>query len=84
MSWFSVSGRHALVATSVIVLFLSPASPARAAEDPAPDASWNRSKNLARLNVGAHIDRILPGGRIDSVSISSDANENAAALCTGR
>ncbi len=28
------------------------------------DATANQAKNLARLNCGAHIDRILPGGKI--------------------
>jgi hypothetical protein len=40
----------------------------------------NQAKNLARLNCGAHIDRILPGGRVVTVPIASDANDNPAAL----
>ena len=44
------------------------------------DAAANRAKNLARLNCGAHIDRILPGGRIVTVPVASDANENPVAL----
>jgi hypothetical protein len=50
------------------------------AETTLPDASSNRAKNLARLNCGAHIDRILPGGGIMSVPVASDQNENPAAL----
>ena len=36
----------------------------------------NRAKNLARLNVGARIERISPGGKIVSVAV----NDNPAAL----
>jgi hypothetical protein len=43
-----------------------------------PDASANSAKNLARLNCGAHIDRILPNGGVMPVPVASE--ENPAAL----
>lgn len=48
-------------------------------QDPA-EVDANRAKNLARLNCGAHIDRILPGGAVVTVPIASDSNDNPAAL----
>jgi hypothetical protein len=43
-------------------------------------ATANQAKNLARLNCGAHIDRILPGGRVVSVPVAGDPDDNPAAL----
>src|SRR3954463_6658245 len=40
----------------------------------------NRSKNLARLNCGAHIDRVLPGGNVQAVPISTDGSDNPSSL----
>jgi hypothetical protein len=48
------------------------------AEEKASDA--NRAKNLARLNCGAHIDRILPGGRIDTFAGGSQNAADPSAL----
>jgi hypothetical protein len=50
------------------------------AEDPEAIATANQAKNLARLNCGAHIDRVLPGGRVEAVPIAGDSNDNPAAL----
>jgi hypothetical protein len=51
------------------------------AEEPAETTGTaNQAKNLARLNCGAHIDRILPGGGVVTVPIASDADDNPAAL----
>ncbi len=41
----------------------------------------NSAKNLARLNCGAHIERVLPGGRVDTfVSPESGPNSPGALL----
>lgn len=50
------------------------------AETPGTTPTANEAKNLARLNVGAHIDRVMPGGHVETVQIASDDNENPAAL----
>src|SRR4051812_39639092 len=55
-------------------------APLRAQDAATSDVGPNDAKNLARLNCGAHIDRILPGGRVVSVPVASDVNENPAAL----
>src|SRR3954452_2139232 len=43
----------------------------------------NRSKNLARLNCGAHIDRVLPGGNVQALPVSTDGSDNPSALALG-
>jgi hypothetical protein len=40
----------------------------------------NRAKNLARLNCGAHIDRILPGGGIVTFKTESEKSGDPSAL----
>jgi hypothetical protein len=40
----------------------------------------NVAKNLARLNCGAHIDRVLPGGNVEAVPVAMDNSDNPAAL----
>jgi hypothetical protein len=50
------------------------------AEEPAEgDQDANQAKNLARLNCGAHIDRILPDGVI-AVPVASASEDDPAAL----
>jgi hypothetical protein len=81
MTQFRPFRRQALVAAGVFAILFFGLGPASRGESTAGDAaSWNRAKNLARLNCGAHIDRILPGGRVVSVAVASDKNENPAAL----
>jgi len=64
---------------TIVALFLLPGHlPADTLVE--ADGTVNQAKNLARLNVGAHIDRINPGGCVEAVSIASDSNENPAAL----
>jgi hypothetical protein len=79
MRHFPAFRRHALAATSVFAT-LSCCLWAAAGADTPSDGPWNRAKNLARLNCGAHIDRILPGDGIVSVAVATDRNENPAAL----
>ncbi len=40
----------------------------------------NSAKNLARLNCGAHIERILPGGRVDTFASANSATGSPGAL----
>lgn len=49
-------------------------------KEPAEDDNdANQAKNLARLNCGAHIDRILPGSVV-AVPVASEPEDNPAAL----
>jgi len=45
----------------------------------ATDPSVNSAKNLARLNVGAHIDRVLPGG-VETVPMTGNGSDNSGEL----
>jgi hypothetical protein len=40
----------------------------------------NSAKNLARLNCGAHIERVLPGGRVDTFASADSAANSPGAL----
>jgi hypothetical protein len=44
------------------------------------DAGTNQAKNLARLNCGAHIDRILPGGKIVTFAGGADNSSDPSTL----
>jgi hypothetical protein len=78
MSHSPATDRFAVSALMVISFFCLCSAQAENSEG--ADASCNRSKNLARINCGAHIDRVLPGGRTISVIAAGDKNESPAAL----
>jgi hypothetical protein len=63
-----------------VVIFLFCLGGLGATETPEGDAAANRAKNLARLNCGAHIDRILPGGTVVTVPVADEGDDNPAAL----
>jgi len=80
MSHFPASKRDRFAVLAVVTMTFLRLCSARAENSESGEASCNRSKNLARMNCGAHIDRILPGGRTVSVLVASEKNENPTAL----
>lgn len=72
--------RQTGIAVAMVAISFSFFSRLSAEEPIETIATANQAKNLARLNCGAHIDRILPEGRVVTVPIASDANDNPAAL----
>jgi hypothetical protein len=51
-----------------------------AADVAQPGAAANKAKNLARLNCGAHIERVMPGGRVTSFAARPDSTGAPNAL----
>ena len=50
------------------------------ADEIAAPGGANSAKNLARLNCGAHIERVLPGGRVDTFASADSATNSPGAL----
>lgn len=51
-----------------------------AADAVQPGAAANKAKNLARLNCGAHIERVMPGGRVTTFAARPDSTGEPNAL----
>ena len=77
--FLAMPGKTPAVIAAVVTLILCLGN-VGAGEASESDAAANRAKNLARLNCGAHIDRILPGGAVVAVPVAGEGEDNPAAL----
>jgi hypothetical protein len=76
MSCFMTFSRRSLAVTVSLFTSLS----AFAADTTGIEDGANQAKNLARLNCGARIDRILPGGKIVTFAGGADNSGDPATL----
>ncbi len=72
-----IKGGAAIAVAGSIVFFLGRVFGGESSE---LEATANQSKNLARLNCGAHIDRILSDGRSFALQVGGDRSSDPSAL----